>query len=118
MWCKRRCIHSSRAHLLAHCVCAMLCEPSNARSYREDNVSDPQFVDGREVCLPIEITACTDQPRAPLGRCAADRDDDVLEHPFVNALGGLELFDLQHFETIWVGGTCAHGEGMAVVLGT
>ena len=26
----------------------------------------------------------------------------MLEHPFVNAPGGLELFDLQHFETIWV----------------
>jgi hypothetical protein len=32
----------------------------------------------------------------------AYREDDVLDHKFVNAAGGLELFDLQHFETIWV----------------
>ena len=37
----------------------------------------------------------------------------MLDYPFVNAAGGLELFDLQHFETIWVrgGGPAMEGCG-------
>ncbi|PRW55924.1 alpha beta-hydrolase [Chlorella sorokiniana] len=38
----------------------------------------------------------------------AYREDDVLDHKFVNAAGGLELFDLQHFETIWDESTDTH----------
>lgn len=33
--------------------------------------------------------------------CIADRDEDPLEHQFVNAQAALELSDLRQFEMIW-----------------
>lgn len=45
---------------------------------------------------------------------SADRVDDVLDHEFVNASIGLELYDLQHFETIWVGGWGEAGQRRAL----
>ncbi len=48
------------------------------------------------------VDASCDAPKWTSCQSTVDREDDVLDYPFVNAAGGLELFDLQHFETIWV----------------